>query len=473
LIEEVGTVPSERYAHQPEIFAHCQAFGRTFDLYRRALMHTRVTDARWDEAASRWILETDRGDELRARFVILASGHYREPKLPGIPGMETFKGRSFHTSRWDYDYTGGAPGEPMVNLRDKVVAIVGTGATGVQCVPEVAKDAKHLYVIQRTPSSVGVRDNGPTDLDWFKSQKPGWQTERMVNFVEGYRGLAQEDLIQDGWSQMVRRMRPRVKAGMTMEEIGELMQMVDYEIMEDVRKRAEAVVRDRRTAEALKPWYNWMCKRPCFHDEYLDAFNRDNVTLVDTEGRGVDRISEHSIFVNGEEIEVDLVVFATGFELSPFEDGSPIPVTGRAGRTLAEKWKDGATTLHGQHVHGFPNFFLSTTRQGSWDNNFTYPLDVTATHLAKLIRQALDDGIDTIDVAEDTEAEWVRFHEEKGAPVQARWAECTPSYFNREGHVDQRIVRNGTFGGSIMELRDILAKWREDGMPGATITKQG
>ena len=473
LIEEVGTVPSERYAHQPEIFAHCQAFGRTFDLYRRALMHTRVTDARWDEATSRWIIDTDRGDELRARFVILASGHYREPKLPGIPGMETFKGHSFHTSRWDYAYSGGAPGEPMVNLRDKVVAIVGTGATGIQCIPEVAKDAKHLYVIQRTPSSVGVRDNGPTDIDWFKSQKPGWQAERMVNFVEGYRGLAEEDLIQDGWSQMIRRMRPRVKPGMSVEELVELSQMIDYEIMEDVRKRAEAVVRDPETAESLKPWYNWMCKRPCFHDEYLDAFNRDNVTLVDTEGRGVDRETERSIVVNGEEIEVDLLVFATGFELSPYEEGSPIPVTGRAGRTLAEKWKDGATTLHGQHVHGFPNFFLSTTRQGSWDNNFTYPLDVTATHLAKVIRHALDDGIDTLEVTEETEADWVRFHEEKSAPVQARWAECTPSYFNQEGRVDQRIMRNGTFGGSIMELRDILAKWREDGMPGVTVTKQG
>ena len=473
LIEEVGTVPSMKYVLQPEIFAHCQALGRTFDLYRRALMHTRVTDARFDDATSRWIVKTDRGDELRARFVILASGHYREPKLPGIPGIETFAGHSFHTSRWDYAYTGGAPGEPMVNLRDKAVGIIGTGATAIQCIPQLAKDAKHLYVIQRTPSSVDVRANAPTDVEWFKSLKPGWQQERMQNFVEGYRGIAAEDLIQDGWSQMARKMQQRMKPDMSMEELVDLAQMVDFEIMENVRKRAETVVRDPETAEALKPWYNWLCKRPCFHDEYLDVFNQDNVTLVDTEGRGVDRIAENSVFVNGLELELDLLIFATGFELSPYEEGTPIPVTGRDGQTLAEKWKQGATTLHGQHVHGFPNFMLSTTRQASWDNNFPFPSDVVATHLAKLIRNALDGGVDTFEVTADAEADWVRFHEEKSAPLQERWQECTPSYFNQEGKADERIVRNGNFGGSILELREIFAKWREEGMPGLTMTKKG
>jgi cation diffusion facilitator CzcD-associated flavoprotein CzcO len=469
-IEEVGTVPSMKYVYQPEILAHCQALGRTFDLYRRALMHTRVTDAHFDEATSRWVLTTDRGDELRARFVILASGHYREPKLPGIPGIETFAGHSFHTSRWDYDYTGGAPNEPMVNLRDKVVGIIATGATAIQCVPAVAKDAKHLYVFQRTPSSVDVRDNVPTDIEWFNSLEPGWQQDRMVNFVEGYRGIAEEDLIHDGWGQMSRLVKGRVTPGMSGEELAELAQMVDFEIMENVRKRAETVVRDPQTAESLKPWYDWLCKRPCFHDEYLEAFNQDNVTLVDTEGRGMDRIAEHSVFANGQEFELDLLIFATGFELSPFEEGTPIPVTGRDGRSMAEKWKEGATTLHGQHVHGFPNFFLSTTRQASWDNNFPFPQQVVATHLAKIIRRALDDGVDTIEVTAEAEAEWVRFHEEKSADMQKRWADCTPSYFNQEGRADERVVRNGNFGGSILELRLILEEWREAGMPGLTMT---
>jgi cyclohexanone monooxygenase len=474
LTEEVGTVPSMKYVFQPEIFAHCQAFGRTFDLYRRALFHTCVTEARFDEASSRWVVQTDRGDQLRARFIIVASGHYREPKLPGIPGLETFEGHSFHTSRWDYDYTGGAPGEPMVKLRDKRVGIIGTGATGIQCIPPLARDAGHLYVFQRTPSSVDVRGNHPTDVEWFRSQQPGWQLERMENFVAHYRGTDPVDLIQDGWSLLTQGLIRRLTPDVALEDIPELLQMVDFEIMERVRKRVETVVRDPATAEALKPWYNWLCKRPCFHDEYLDVFNQENVTLVDTDGKGVDRIDGNLVVANGQEVELDLLIFATGFELSPYESGSPIPVIGRGGRSLTEKWSEGATTLHGQHVHGFPNLFLSTTRQASWENNFPFPQDVVATHLAALIRMALDDGVATLEVTAEAEAEWVRFHEEKSTTSHIRWKECTPSYFNQEGSLsDQLLLRNGGFGGSIMELRDIFTEWREQGMPGLTMSTEG
>ncbi|HWS45368.1 MAG TPA: NAD(P)/FAD-dependent oxidoreductase [Acidimicrobiia bacterium] len=474
LLEEVGTVPSMKYVLQPEILAHAQALGRKFDLYRRALMHTRVTDASFDDATSRWIVSTDRGDELRARFVILASGHYREPKLPGIPGIETFAGHSFHTSRWDYGYTGGAPEEPMDGLRDKVVGIIGTGATAIQCIPRLAKWAKHLYVFQRTPSSVDVRDNRPTDLEWFGSLEPGWQQKRMQNFVEAFRGLTEDDQIQDGWTQMMAIVRSRATPDMTMDDFMDLAQLVDYEMMENVRRRAETVVNDRQTSESLKPWYNWLCKRPCFHDEYLDVFNQDNVTLVDTDGRGMERVTEDAVFANGQEFKLDLLIFATGFELSPLEDGTPIPVTGRNGQTLAEKWKDGATTLHGQHVHGFPNFMLSTTRQASWDNNFPFPQEIVATHLAKLIRRAMDAGADTVEVTAQAEADWVRYHEMLGERGFKRWQECTPSYFNQEGTADARVLRNGSFGGSILEFREILRKWRDDdGMPGLVmVTKE-
>jgi cyclohexanone monooxygenase len=295
----------------------------------------------------------------------------------------------------------------------------------------------------------------------------------MVNFVAHYRGVDPVDLIQDGWSQLTHGMQRHAKPDMTGEDMVELLQLVDMEIMEGVRKRVETVVRDPATAESLKPWYDWLCKRPCFHDGYLDVFNQDNVTLVDTEGLGVDRIEGNVVVAGGQEIELDLLIFATGFELSPFETGSPLPVTGRDGRTLAEKWSEGATTLHGQHVHGFPNLLLSTTRQASWENNFPFSQDVVATHLATLIRQALDEGVATIEVTEEAEADWVRFHEEKSWPSHARWKECTPSYFNQEGAGDdQLLLRNGGFGGSIMELRDIFAAWRDDGMPGLTMTKE-
>jgi cyclohexanone monooxygenase len=467
LLEEMGTIPSAKYIFAPEILEHARAIARKYDLYSRACLQTRIEEARFDAASSRWIISSDRGDRVSARFVILASGHYREPKLPGIEGIETFRQHSFHTSRWDYAYTGGDALSPMDKLADKVVGIIGTGATAIQCVPHLAKWSKHLYVFQRTPSSVGVRANRPTDPEWFNALKPGWHRERMENFVLATRGLAQEDMIQDGWTQFNKIVRSLARPDMTEAEIEQAVQTANYMIMEDVRARTEAVVQDPATADALKPWYDWLCKRPCYHDEYLQAFNQPNVTLVDTEGRGVERMSEDSVYANGKAFKLDCLIYATGFELSPFEKGSPIPVIGRDGLTLSDKWRDGATTMHGMHVHGFPNFMLSSTRQGSWDNNFPFSQEIVATHLALIIREALDRDIAQLEVTAEAEDDWVRFHEDKSRRMLEVWRDCTPSYFNNEGAHGQAVLRNGNFGGSPLEFRDILREWRESGaMPG-------
>jgi cyclohexanone monooxygenase len=318
-------------------------------------------------------------------------------------------------------------------------------------------------VFQRTPSSVDVRANRPTDPEWFKSLKPGWHQARMLNFAEATQGNAKEDLIQDGWTKINKLMRARSRPNMTPSEREELAQMVNYEIMEQVRARVDTIIKDRDTAESLKPWYNWLCKRPCYHDEYLEVFNQTNVTLVDTQGRGVERLSEDAVFANGEEFKVDCLIYATGFELSPFEQGTPIPAFGRGGMTLAEKWKDGATTLHGIHVHGFPNFMLSGTRQGSWANNFPHSQEEVARHIAYIIRQAKDRNIDTVEVTTEAEASWVQLHEQRAERLLPIWRDCTPSYFNNEGHPAKSIARDGAFGGSIMEFMDILHQWREKG----------
>ncbi|SFG01011.1 cyclohexanone monooxygenase [Novosphingobium sp. CF614] len=472
LLEEVGTMPSARYIFAPEILEHCRAIARKYDLYSRALLHTSINEARLDEASSRWIIKSDRGDEIRARFVILASGHYREPKLPGIPGIETFKQHSFHTSRWDYDYTGGSPYEPMEKLKDKVVGIIGTGATAVQCIPHLAKTAKHLFVFQRTPSSIDVRDNRPTDPEWYNSLKPGWHQERMRNFVLAVRGMTPVDLIQDGWTKFGKLIMQNVRPDMAEKQIEELMQLIDFRMMEDIRARIDTIITDRDTAEALKPWYNWLCKRPCYHDEYLDVFNQPNVTLVDTDGKGVERISEDAVFANGQEYKVDCLVFATGFELSPYEKGTPIPVIGRGDRTLEDKWEHGASTLHGIHVHDFPNFMLSGTRQGSWENNFPFAQEVVATHIAAIIRKAMDRGADTVEVTADAEQEWVNIHRQRSQRNLAMWRDCTPSYFNQEGRADERVILNGTFGGSALEFEEILIQWRADGLPGLVMAEK-
>ncbi|MGI9170605.1 MAG: flavin-containing monooxygenase, partial [Caulobacteraceae bacterium] len=294
LLEEIGYLPVEKYSRAAEILAHAQAIGRHFDLYRDACFQTQVTQLQWDEAADRWIVSTDHGDGLRARFVVMANGPLNRPKLPGIPGVGTFAGHSFHTSRWDYAYTGGDAGGNLTGLADKRVGIIGTGATAVQCVPHLAAGAKHLFVFQRTPSSIDVRANRPTDPDWAASLTPGWQKKRMDNFnvlVSG--GVQEEDLVADGWTDIIGNLlflaRKKRAAGESAGDPVALMQLADFRKMEQVRARVDAIVERPATAAALKPWYNQFCKRPCFHDEYLDAFNRPNVTLVDNRrarGRG-------------------------------------------------------------------------------------------------------------------------------------------------------------------------------------------
>ena len=473
LLEETGTIPSAKYVQAPEIVEHVANIARRYELYPRLLEHTVVQEGRWDEAAMRWVISTDRGDELRARFFILASGHYREPRLPGIPGIETFKPHSFHTSRWDYDYTGGDSYGGLTKLQDKAVGIIGTGATAIQCVPHLGQWAKRLYVFQRTPSSVEFRGNHPTDVEWYKSQPPGWQRERMVNFQQAYAGMAEVDLVNDGWTRVIHRNMRRCPPDLTPQQRGEYMRMTNYELMEEVRARVDELVEDPKTAEALKPWYDWLCKRPCFHDEYLQTFNRPNVTLVDTEGRGVERLTEDGVVAGGQEFKVDCLIYASGFEVAPYEAGTAIPLYGRGGRTLADKWKDGATTLHGVHVHGFPNFMSVGTRQSSWANNFPHTLEALGGHVAYIVRYARDHGLDAIEVTAEAEADWVALHEKKSARLMQQWRDCTPSYFNQEGNPEARIARDGSYGGSVMEFTGVLAAWRErDDLAGMKLTRR-
>src|SRR5437763_4211488 len=318
LLEEIGYIPKEKYSRAPEILAHSRAIGERFDLYRNACFQTEVTELRWDDDARRWIVHTNRGDAMRARFVCMANGPLHRAKLPGIPGIETFKGHAFHTSRWDYDYTGGTSQGNLTGLRDKRVGIIGTGATAVQCVPHVGAAAKQLYVFQRTPSSIDVRANRPTDPEWAESLQPGWHQQRMDNFnilVSG--GFQEVDLVSDGWTDIIRKLLVMVRDDgapeISPETLGATIELADFEKLEEIRARVDGIVNDPETAEALKPYYRQFCKRPCFHDEYLDTFNRANVTLVDTKGRGVERITEQGVVVDGPAYELACLIYATGF----------------------------------------------------------------------------------------------------------------------------------------------------------------
>jgi cation diffusion facilitator CzcD-associated flavoprotein CzcO len=442
LLEETGHMPSAKYTKAPEILEHCQRIGRHYDLYDNAVFSTEVTDLTWDQAAQRWIIRTNRGDEMRAKFVAMGTGPLHRPKLPGIEGIESFGGHSFHTSRWDYDYTGGDPaGAPLANLADKRVGIIGTGATSVQCIPHLAASAGELFVFQRTPSSIDIRNNEETDPEWFANLEPGWQQEWLVNFTTLQTGgFTDEDLVKDGWTDISQRIRDRVLANgdFSPEGMTQAYHDSDDEKMEEIRARVDAVVQDPATAEALKPWYRQLCKRPCFHDEYLDSFNRDSVHLIDTDGQGVNRIDETGVFVGDEHYELDCLIYASGFEVgTSYERRSGFDATGRDGQPLSEAWADGMTSLHGVHVHGFPNMFVVGPNQGAnLISNVPHNLTERGRTIAAIVKHAVDTNAAEVEATAHAEADWVSMLESGGRSF-GNDPSCTPGYYNNEGKIDE------------------------------------
>jgi cation diffusion facilitator CzcD-associated flavoprotein CzcO len=469
LLEELGYVPKEKYSRGAEILEHCRAIARKYDLYRDACLQTEVTELRWDEGAARWIVATNRGDAIRARFVALSNGFLQKPKLPGIPGLDEFEGHAFHTSRWDYAYTGGDANGGLVKLAGKRVGIIGTGATAVQCIPHLGASAQQLYVFQRTPSSIGVRANRPTDPAWAKDLAPGWHQRRIENFqVLTAGGYQAEDLVADGWTDIVRKLLALMLAkpdpDLSPEAIARTVELADFEQMEEIRARVDAVVSDPATAEALKPWYRQFCKRPCFHDEYLDTFNRPNVMLVDTHGRGVERITKKGVVADGREYELDCLIFATGFEVgTDYSQRSGYDVVGRGGLTLTEKWKDGIRTLHGIHIHGFPNCFMMSIAQSGFTVNFPYIIDLQAKHIAYVVGAALERGVTRLEASAEAEAEWVAAVIEKTSSTLEFSQNCTPGYYNNEGQPTEKSRQNGFYMGGPTEFAEILERWRATG----------
>lgn len=469
LLEETGYIPTEKYASAAEIFAYCQLLGRHFDLYDRAIFQTQVLEVRWDEARARWLVSTNHGDTLAARFLVIAGGIMHKAKLPGIPGIETFKGHSFHTSRWDYGYTGGGPSKPMDRLSDKRVGIIGTGATAVQVVPNLARDSKHLFVFQRTPSGVGVRANRPTDPEWVKSLEPGWQQRRIENFNALVSGEpVEEDLVDDGWTHISGGIS---FAGPGAE--GDPRQMADFARMEAIRSRVDQVVRDPATAAALKPWYNTMCKRPCFHDEYLDSFNRSNVTLVDTDGKGVERITANSVVVAGIDYPVDCLIYASGFEVSTgYTRKLGFEIYGRDGLALTDAWKDGAATLHGMYARGYPNLVMISLIQGGSGVNVVEILSEVAVQIGYTIKRMIDVNARTFEPTEEAQERWLSELFSRLMAGADFANDCTPGFYNNEGMLnDPRMARNAPFEG-VKDYFKALRNWRgNDLLEGIEVSK--
>jgi cyclohexanone monooxygenase len=473
LLEELDYMPKEKYAFGKEILEHSQAIARKFDLYRDACFQTRVEELSWDEEEARWIITTNHGDRMKAHYVCLATGPLNRPKLPGIPGIDEFEGHSFHASRWDYEYTGGDSEGNLSGLRGKRVGIIGTGATAVQVVPHLGESAEHLYVFQRTPSSIDVKDNPPTDPEWVKTLGPGWHQHRMDNFNSLVSGVPQEeDLVNDGWTDLVRNLLVGIREGrnkdFSPEGLARAAEMADFEKMESIRGRVDSTVEDPETAEALKPYYRQFCKRPCFHNEYLDTFNRPNVTLVDTKGRGVERITKKGVVVDGHEYELDCLIYASGFEVgTDYSRRAGFQLHGRHGKTLTEWWSGGVRTLHGMHVRGFPNCFIMSNAQAGFTASYPHMLNEQAKHVAYIIQTGTEKRLRSIEVSEEGESEWVDQCIRKARAGGEFFESCTPGYYNNEGQTNERGAQNGFYGGGSLEFIKILEGWREDGtLPG-------
>jgi cation diffusion facilitator CzcD-associated flavoprotein CzcO len=475
LLEELGYIPVEKYAKGAEIFAHCQRIAEQYDLYRDACLRTDVQEIRWDPAASRWIIRTNRGDEMRAKFVSMANGYQAKPKLPGIAGLGSFRGHMFHTSRWDYGFTG----QKLENLADLRVGIIGTGATAVQCVPHLGAAAGRLYVFQRTPSTVDVRANAATDPQWVNALEPGWQRRRIQNFqILTAGGQAPEDLVADAWTSITRKlpvMRHDSDTSVDPAQRGRDIEIADFAKMEEIRARVDEIVADRATAEALKPWYGYFCKRPCFHDEYLQTFNRDNVTLVDTRGRGVERITEFGVIVDSVGYQLDCLIYATGFEVgTDYSRRTGFELIGRDGVSLTESWSDGVRTFQGLCANGFPNCFIESISQAGLTVNFPYLLDVQASHAAWIIAWALEHGATEIEASPAAEAAWVDTVVARSTATAERAKTCTPGYYNREGKADAKTRQGSFFFGTPTEYADILESWRSQGdLVGLDIRRAG
>ncbi len=474
LLEETGFMPSKQFSDGYEIHDYFQLIADKFGFRDKGVFHTVITSLKWDEAIQRWHVGTNRGDDIKARFVIMAGGTLSTPKLPGIKGIDRFKGKMFHTSRWDHDYTGGTWRNPVLDkLKGKRVAIIGTGATACQAVPYLAQYAKELYVIQRTPSSIDVRVNPPTDPEWVKSLKPGWQRERQYNFLHAANEILQRDepdLVCDIWTEINRNLNVEREAQgwpeLSMEEFMARRDSMDYRVMERLRRRVDSIVKDPKTAEALKPYYRFMCKRPLSNNEFYECFNQPNVHLIDVaETQGLREMSEKGFVHDGVEYEIDCMIFASGFEVtSDLKRRWGIgEVTGRNGVSIYDHWADGPRTFHGTMAHGFPNMFYTGYVQGGLNGNTTTQFGSQAYHAAQVIGQVQAKGKTAVEPSKEAEDAYIKRFHELELDLSIILNECTPSYFTNEGDKEAKWFLFRGWGLGWDNFQQMVGEWRDKG----------
>lgn len=491
LLEETGYMPSKRYVDAVEIQRYARRITEHFELGDSLLMSTLVTGMFWDEPSATWLVTTDVGDRITARFVLVAGGDTVSPKLPRVPGLADFAGHSFLCQRWDYGYTGGDIDGDLVNLADKRVAIVGTGPSALQAIPALGRSAEHLYVIQRTPSGVEARNNTATDPAWWASLPPGWQDARMNDMavIVGANGTPAEEIYDNGFADQARdrvayaadiRERAR-QAGVEVSDYT-VMKLANMRYMERVRDRCDEEVDDPDVAQALKPYYDLWCKRPTWNDDYLRTFNRDNVTLIDTDGRGVERVTATGVVVDGTEYPVDLIIYAAGFQAGQPElfKLAGYPIVGRAGQSLEDLWAEEYRTWFGIQVHGLPNYFQMAAIGNGLGSNFLHGNGKQAQYVAHVVSRCLDEDIVSVEPTREAEDEWARLLAQSqstpAAQLQLRFlTECTPGLLTNEGDpLHPRGVFKVLYGERGLGYVNLLRDWQDEGeLRGLTLRRRG
>ncbi|KAH7130024.1 monooxygenase [Dendryphion nanum] len=494
LLEETGHVPSQRYASGEEIRLQSGYVAQKWGVADNAVFQTKAERMVWNEHVKEWSVELAqkrKGEDvqtlrIQASFVATVNGVLNYPKIPDIAGLFTYKGDIFHSSRWNYAITGGSPAHPsLTKLEGKRVAIVGTGATAVQIVPHLAQWAEHLYVVQRTPAAVDHFEQRQTDPQWFRKEvasQPGWQRERHRNFHQHLTTEKQPatNLVNDGWTRAVgmvaiagNQYGPKDPAGLP--EYMKKLHDLDLPRQDRIRRRVEEEVHDAAVAEKLKAWYPTWCKRPAFSDDYLTTFNRANVTLLDTDGKGLDRFGEDCIFIGDKSYTVDVVIFATGFR-APFT-GSPaqkanMDIIGRQGVSMDEEWaRNGPSTQHGVMDHNFPNLFLSGPWQASNSPNYLFNVGILAKLAAHIWGEAdckAKGGGFAVSPSAEAAEKWGACVLMNSVPMAAIIG-CTPGYFNVEGTLDRvpaeqqpLLARSGLWGNGIEDFVRIVNGWIKD-----------
>lgn len=498
LLEETNYMPKHKYAYGEELRAHSNRVAQQWSLDNRAMFRTVVRRCTWNGNAAEWLVKMTQNSSfgesttaiVRADFVMLAPGLLNRPKLPKVPGLGSFQGQSFMASRWDYDITGGSQEAPeMRKLQDKRVGIIGTGASAVQAVPHLARWSRELLVFQRTPASVDVRGQKATDEVKWKQEictGPGWQMARSRNFASFLANTQPPepvDLVADSWTSfpsfsVLTGGAKTIALDDIPNHVANLHQM-DMPRAEKIRARVDEVVDDREIAEKLKAWYPGWCKRPGFHDEYLQAFNLPNVQLVDTDGKGIEKVTETGVMANGLTHDVDVLIWSTGFELGVL--GSPgsrcgVQVIGRDGIDMEDKWAKGVATLHAICTNGFPNMFFAGANQAGASPNYTPTLDTFARHIAEIVSKStrrIGEGQPTakvvVEATQEAEQAWSK-RVAAGAPTLAPMARCTPSYYNAEASMDEMSIEEqmlaapaGPWPAGLNDFMDVLEDWRSCG----------